>query len=145
MEGNVKERLKSELDSDARLNEIPDTNRSTVVYGCIAALTFQIEQRSRGGPGINIINNFKVIPTKQKGVVNIEYGAFRMDNVGDRYIKTVKDVLTSWEARVKDWEEYAALEKLLEKLTKIKSQLQDELAVITLRRVVSGRCKYCPI
>ncbi len=145
LKGDVKERLERDLGSDTRLNKIPDTNRSTVIYGCIAALTFQIEQRSRGGPGINIINNFKVIPTKQKGVVNIEYGAFRMDNIGDRYIKTVKDVLTSWEARVKGWEEYAVLEKLFEKLTKTKSKLQDELAVIILRRVVPGRCKYCPI
>ncbi|MFC1979429.1 hypothetical protein ACFLVS_00935 [Chloroflexota bacterium] len=145
MKGDVKERLERELGNDARLNEIPDTNCSTVVYGCIAALTFQIEQRSRGGTGINIKDNFKIKSSKEKGAVNIEYGAFCMDDVDSHYVQTVKDILTGWESKVKEWEEYAALEKLFEKLTKTKSKLQDELAVITIRRVVPGRCKYCPI
>ena len=49
------------------------------------------------------------------------------------------------QSRVKDWEEYAAMEKLFMKLLRTKSKLRDELAVITLRRIVPGRCKYCPI
>jgi len=145
LKGDVKERLERELDNDARLNEIPDTNRSTIIYGFITILVFQLESWSRGRPGINIKDNFKIKPAKEKGAVNIEYGAFCMDDVDSHYVQTVKDILTGWEPRVKKWEEYAALEKLFEKLTKIKSKLQDELAVITLRRVVPGRCKYCPI
>ena len=145
LKGDVKEHLERNLGSDTRLNKIPDTNRSTVVYGCIAALTFQIERWSRGGLGINIKDNFKIKPAKEKGAVNIEYGAFCMDDVDSHYVQTVKDILTGWESRVKEWEEYAALEKLFKKLTNTKSKRQDELAVITLRRVVPGRCKYCPI
>lgn len=145
LKGDVKERLERELDNDTRLNEIPGTNRSTVVYGCIDALTFQIEKWSRGSLGINIKDNFKLKPAKEKGAVNIEFGSFFMDNVDSHYIQTVKDILTGWESKVKEWEEYVALEKLFTRLSRTKSKLQDELAVITLRRIVPGRCKYCPL
>lgn len=143
--GDVKKRLEKELGSDARLNQMPNTDRSAVVNGCTAALTFQIEQWSRGGPGINIIDNFRVKPAKEKGVSNIEYGSFHMDNVHDNCIQTVKDVLADWESMVRDWEEYTAMEKLSTKLFRTKSKLLDELAVIILRRIVPGRCKYCPL
>ena len=145
LKGNVKERLEGELVSDTRLKKMSDTDRSTVVHGCIAALVFQVEQWSRGGPGINKKDNFKIKPAKEKGAVNIEYGAFCMDDVDSHYVQTVKDILTGWESRVKKWEEYAAMEKLFTKVSKTKSKLQDELAVIILRRIVPGRCKYCPI
>ena len=131
--------------SDTRLKKMSDTDRSTVVHGCIAALVFQVEQWSRGGPGINKKDNFKIKPAKEKVAVNIEYGAFCMDDIDSHYVQTVKDILTGWESRVKKWEEYAAMEKLFTKVSKTKSKLQDELAVITLRRIVPGRCKYCPI
>jgi len=145
LKAEVKERLERELGRDARLNEIPDTNRGTVVYGCTAALTFQIEQWSQGRSGINIIGNFKVKPTKEKDVSNIEYGAFHIDNIDSHYVQTVEGILTNWESMVKDWEEYAAMEKLFKKLLTTKSKLRDELAVIILRRIVPGRCKYCPL
>lgn len=142
---DAKERLERELGNDARLIEIPDTNRSTVVYGCIAALTFQIGEWSRGAPGINIKDNFRIKPANGKGAVNIEYGAFRMDDVDNHYGQTVKDFLIEWESKVKEWVEYAALEKLSKKLLTTKSKLRDELAIIILRRIVPGRCKYCPL
>ena len=141
----VKDRLKSKLDSDASLNEIPDVDRSTIIEGFRAILAFQIEQWSRRAPGINIKDNFKLKPAKEKGIVDIEYGAFHMDNIDSHYVQTVEDVLIGWESKVKDWEEYAAMEKLFMKLSTTKSKLRDELAVIILRRIVPGRCKYCPL
>jgi hypothetical protein len=30
-------------------------------------------------------------------------------------------------------------------LKRLKSNIRDELAIITMRRVVPGRCRYCPI
>ena len=58
--------------------------------------------------------------------------------------KTMKEI-QEIESLVKEWEEYAALEKLFTKLFRTKSKLQDEIAVIILRRIVPGRCKYCPL
>jgi len=141
----VKDRIKSKLDSDVSLNEIPDVNRSTIIEGFIAILSYQIEQWSRRAPGINIKDNFKLKTAKEKGAVNIEYGTFHMDNIGSQYVQTVEGILIRWESKVKDWEECTAMEKLFMKLSTTKSKLRDELAVIILRRIVPGRCKYCPL
>jgi predicted Zn-ribbon and HTH transcriptional regulator len=43
------------------------------------------------------------------------------------------------------WEQYQDLKRLYEELKRIKEDLREELAVIMLRRVVPGRCKYCPV
>ncbi len=141
----VKERLERELGRDTSLNEISDMNRGTVIEGLIAILAFQIEQWSRRAPGLNIKDNFKLKPDEEKGNVTIKYGAFFMDNVDNNYVQTVEDVLIRWESKVRDWGEYADMEKLFTKLSTTKSKLRDELAVIILRRIVPGRCKYCPL
>ena len=57
--------------------------------------------------------------------------------------------LKNWAIKLLDevttWQEEDDLRRLLADLERIVKALQDELSVITLRRVVPGRCKYCPV
>lgn len=43
------------------------------------------------------------------------------------------------------WDEVKELTRLLSKLDKLTEDLREELETIRLRRVVPGRCRYCPV
>ena len=49
------------------------------------------------------------------------------------------------ESKIISWELYKKTQKLFTELKSLKLSLQDELAIVILRRIVPGRCKYCPI
>ena len=63
---------------------------------------------------------------------------------GSADIAVVSKVLRDLEARVKEWDECKKLEKSFIELKRVEKNLKDELAVISLRRIVPGRCRYCP-
>lgn len=59
----------------------------------------------------------------------------------------VKDIQQLFDAMINetlDWEEYLALKKHTEEFLGIKAATHDELTKIILRRIVPGRCVYCP-
>lgn len=43
------------------------------------------------------------------------------------------------------WEEYERLKSCSQRLIQVRDELRDELAVLILRRVLPGRCVYCPL
>jgi len=73
------------------------------------------------------------------------YGLAYMDRVNKDHVMIIKQILSDFELKIVDWEEYSHLQKLFGELERLKRNARDELAVITLRRVVPGRCRYCPI
>ncbi|MBA7611805.1 hypothetical protein ES703_19036 [subsurface metagenome] len=82
---------------------------------------------------------------QEEGFVNLRYGFSQMGKVKEEHVRIIRDVLEDWELRIKQWEEYQKLEKSFTELRRVEKNLRDELAVITLRRIVPGRCKYCPL
>jgi len=85
----------------------------------------------------------------EEGFVNLRYGAFQLGKVAESRLQTVREVirgvLQDWESRIKQFDEYQKLEKSFLELRRVEKNLNDEIAVITLRRVVPGRCRYCPL
>jgi hypothetical protein len=55
------------------------------------------------------------------------------------------DLLNSVFAKVNDWPELEGMRKSHKELASLTEALREELATIVLRRVLPGRCKYCPI
>jgi len=61
------------------------------------------------------------------------------------YVEIVRDVLEDLESNIRGWEVYSELEKIITEIGRLRRKLREELAVIRLRRIVPGRCKYCPL
>ena len=132
------------IKSDSQLSSELDADEAGVVPGIIGALKFQIEQWTQGISGLNLKNNLISEPAEE-GFVNLRYGFSQMGNVKKEHVRVIHDVLEDWELRIKRWEEYEKLEKSFIELRRVDKNLGDELAVITLRRIVPGHCRYCPI
>ena len=147
LEDDIRAQLREEIEPDSRLNEILTAGENGVIPGMVAALNFQVERWAREREGLDIEVNFKVEPVGS-GFARISYGAFNMDNmdkVKEEHATAIREVLIDFESKITGWELYGKMQKLLTELKSLRLSLRDELAIIILRRIVPGRCKYCPL
>lgn len=80
-----------------------------------------------------------------EGVSNVESGDNHIGRLPDEKIEVVHNFLSALIVKAMDWEEYTGLAKSLRDLDRVKRNLKDEFNIIIFRRVVPGRCRYCPI
>jgi hypothetical protein len=138
-------RLESEVDKNEKLNSTLSGDCAIAVrLGIVAALNFQVNHWPRGEKGLDINENFKEQPAKE-GHINLFYGFAQMGEVEKTSKATIKQVIIAFESKITSWKEYENLQKLYTEFQGLRSKLQDELAVIIYRRIVPGRCKYCPL
>lgn len=130
--------------SDSRLSAGLDASETGVVPGIIVALKFQIDHWAQGDQGLNIKDNLIPEPAEEK-FVNLRYGFSQMGKVNKKHVALIDEVLLDGESRIRQWEEFEKLEKSFTELRRVEKNLRQELAVITLRRIVPGRCRYCPL
>ncbi len=144
LEDDIKAQVREQLESDSRLSEIMAAGDNAGIPGILAALCSQSKSWARGWKGLDIKVNFKVKPVGD-GFVRVSYGAFNMDKVKEEHATTIREVLIDFESRIISWELYKKMQKLFTEFKSLRLSLQDELAIVTLRRIVPGRCKYCPV
>jgi len=137
-------KLEEAVKSDSRLATLVSDGEIGVIPGIIVALSLQIEQRPQGISRLNLEDDL-IQESAEEGFVNLRYGIAQMGKVKKEYVTIIREVLQDWESRLKDWEEFRKLEKCFVELRRVKANLRDQLAVIILRRIVPGRCRYCPL
>jgi len=141
----IKNRLDSIIKANKKLNNLLSSGEAERVRdGLVVAFSYQTEQWARGLKGLDINENFIEEPAEE-GCSNLSYGRARMDNVRNEHIAIIKEVIIAFESKIRRWQEYEDLRGLYTEFLRLKSKLQDELAVIIYRRTVPGRCKYCSI
>jgi len=144
LEDDIRAQLKEEVESDSRLSEIMAAGDNAGIPGILAALYSQSKSWARGWKGLDIKVYFKVEPVGE-GFVDISYGNSNMNKVKEEHAAIIREVIIDFESRITGWDLYRTMQKLFTELEGLKLSLRDELAIITLRRIVPGRCKYCPI
>ena len=137
-------KIKEAVEADPRLRSGLDSSETGVVPGIVGVLQFQIEQWARGGQGLDIDSNL-IQEKAEEGFANLRYGAYQLGRVMKEHVELIREAVRGWELRIRQWEEYTKLEKSFTELRRVEKDLREELAVITLRRVVPGRCRYCPL
>jgi len=134
---------------DSRLTPLVLAELVGVIPGIVEAIKFKAGQWSHGFESINLKENLLSEPVGE-GQVNLHYGGFHIiDRIdvqsAEGYFNVVRKVLEDLESRLRESEELRALEKTISESNKVQRKLREELAIIRLRRIVPGRCKYCPL
>ncbi len=121
---------------------------SEVVSGIIIAFVFQVEKWSLGFEGLNVRDNLRTEPAGE-GLVQLYYGFSRMDIVKSKdaegYLNTLGEIIKYLEKNIRKWKVLGNLRKTSDEINRLDRKLHEELTVIRLRRIVPGRCKYCPL
>ena len=135
-------KLEEEVKSVSRLSSRPDLSE-IVALGMIDLLKFQLDKWAQGHHGLNIKDSLS--EQSAGGLVDLYYGIFHLGNIKGKDVALIKEVLYNLELRIRQLKEYKKLEKLYAELKQVENDLEEELAVITLRRIVPGSCRYCPL
>jgi len=67
-----------------------------------------------------------------------------MGEVLNEDIDEIKDVIQGYEDKIRDWNSLKEIPGLRKKVSDIGKKIQDQAALIKLKRVVPGYCDYCP-
>lgn len=80
---------------------------------------------------------------------SISYGAFHMGSIDrenlDNYLEIIRNVIKDYESRMQKQDQYIETRKSYNTVHALQKRLRDELAIIIMRRIVPGKCKYCPL
>lgn len=140
--------IEESVKADGRLTPSINTGLDGIVPCTIAVLIAEAKQWSHGNTGYSLKDSLVMEPAVE-GLVNPRFGFSHMGKMevahAERYVKIVYDVLKDLESRIRDWEDYRNLEKTIAEIRRLGGKLREELAVIRLRRIVPGRCKFCPL
>ena len=112
--------------------------------GIVDLLSSHFKFTAQGEAGLDKRADFKLVAADQE-TTSINYGSFTIGRVPKERIAEVKNLVVDLMRKVTTGEEHGEMSRLLAQLERVRRELHDELLVIILRRVVPGRCKYCPI
>jgi hypothetical protein len=144
LEEDLRGRIKYEVEQDSRLNEISAAAEVQAISGAIEFLVFQGKTWAQGLTGLNMKENFKVKPIRP-GIVNVSCGFAQLGDMQEKHAKDIYKVMADFESKIKTWEQFQEMQKSFVEKERVKSALQDELATIYLRRIIPGKCKFCPL
>jgi len=140
--------IEQTVKTNLKLNFLVSGGLDELVPGVVRALAFQVEQWSQGLPGLETERDLVSEPTGQ-GLLDTHYGFSRLGTIdaedAEQYVETLRELLVGLEASAKGWEVSHDLERTASEIERVRRKLREELAVLRLRRIVPGRCRYCPL
>lgn len=141
----LKERVRSLVRGDGQLAPLADSASPVALAdGMTKALLFQVTNKRLGLPGLDPKNELRLETIAGGGPVGY-YGTFGLGQLNREDLEVVRETVTRLETAIAACDELKAVKKAEEDIAVLKQELQDHLAVITLRRIVPGSCRYCPV
>lgn len=130
-----------------RLAKDPDLNGAFAsgkeeISGMVEIFANQSLQWSHG-IHFNIDDWFKT-NHGENGLLNLQLGAYYIGTVAQAQAPKVKESLASFAKKITGFDTYKKYQELGEQMKQLEPDVHEDLATITLKRVVPGRCKYCP-
>jgi len=144
----IHELLRKKILSEPRLNFMDIAGNEQIILDLIVFFSFQIDQRVKVGTGLDIEKHFHV--EHEGGQLHAaKVGAYSVGPINpekeQEQVSILKQVLYDFESDFTEWGKIKELQYAYNELKNLRKSIREELDVITLRRVVPGRCKYCPL
>lgn len=143
-ENLIRARLQKEIEADGRLNEIVSYDANEVIPAALDILIHQIEQWIRQSGGLQMEYDIHV-EKRAEGKVSMRYGFSVFGEIDESNVDIIKAVLADFERDIRDWPEFLRMENLYSRLGRLQKRISEILTIIFLRRIVPGKCRYCPL
>lgn len=144
LEAVIRNNLLREIEADGRLNNIASEGANGVIQPAIDVFVHQVKEWARGREGFKIDRDIHIENTSE-GRVRMRYGSPSFGEMEEGQVETIKTVLIGFESGLKDRSEYPEIGNLFNRLGRLKKSIGEILTVVLLRRIVPGRCKFCPL
>jgi len=144
LEVGIRNNLQQDIKKDGRLSGIISQGVNGIIPAVVDVLVHQMKEWASGRNGLKIGQDIHVEKALQ-GMVIMRYGFSSFGEIEERNVEIIKDVLVEFEAMIKRSLKLVEMEKLIDRLGRLKKSINDVITTVLLRRIVPGRCKYCPI
>ena len=144
LEGSLKREIEPLVRSRTPVKFPVTREEAGITDEIIPPLFLHSRATAEGKPGIDIKTAFSPRATSE-GVTEIWLGAILIGKVADKQVSEVKQMVGDLLEEVTRLPEQGEIRRRLEEIGRVQQALDDELAIITLRRIVPGRCRYCPL
>jgi hypothetical protein len=144
LQDTIRRKLVASIKDDGRLNAIISHCANEVAPASVEVLLFQMQEWSQGREGLKIDRDIHLEPASD-GRVSMRYGFSHSCDMEKIQAGITTKVLADFEQKITQWPEYTELQKLYGKLERLKKGISEVLTVVLLRRIVPGKCKYCPL
>lgn len=116
-----------------------------LIEGFEKSVIFHFESLVRGHKGLKDVAEFYHFRATDTGLHDVRMGAFYLALMHPDEIGNLRAIYFELLDEVAGWEQANELQQVVLEVGRQLQVLRDELVTITLRRVVPGRCKYCPL
>ena len=144
LEGMIRNNVQREIEADGRLNDVVSQGANGVIPAVVDVLVHQVKIWARGREGLKIDGDIHLEKTSE-GRVRMRYGFSHFGELEVSYVEIIRAVLIYFESELRNRPEFLGMEKLGSRLGRLKKGIAEILTVVLLRRIVPGRCKYCPL
>jgi hypothetical protein len=138
---NIKERVRKEAVSRTSLQFVSSGDEIGFTDGLPEGIAFHLQSVARRERGLAEVSYNR---KSAKTLVRIEHGAFNIALVPEEKAEEVIAISRGLEKESTEWQDYQELFRLTQDFLKAQQGLKEELTRIILRRVVPGKCMYCP-
>jgi hypothetical protein len=138
---NIKQRAKREAESRTSLRLVSSADEVGLLDGLAEGVVFHVQSIAEGGQGLREVGYSK---KSTKTLIRIDQGAFTIALVPEEKTDEVIAMSRAIIDECTEWQESEELFRLTREFTKAQQSLKEELTTIILRRVVPGKCTYCP-
>ncbi|PVV83303.1 hypothetical protein DD509_06945 [Dehalogenimonas alkenigignens] len=108
------------------------------------ALVLVADSLLHGYKGIRAEDSLNPEPTDNPELVVGRFGGFNIGTLPPERLPALVTAVSAIENRLTTFKEFTALKEMLERKQVVKEEAHAILTTIVLKRVVSGRCAYCP-
>jgi hypothetical protein len=144
LEEMINTNVERDLEADGRLSVIFSKRAKGVIPTTVDVLVYQVKKWARGQEGLNIDRDIH-IEKATEGLVMMKYGFSHFGEIDESSVETIRAVLVDFESELRNRPEYLEMEKLYNRLGRLKDSINEVLTVVLLRRIVPGKCKFCPL
>lgn len=145
LEDSLNKQFTDSVGADAPLEfKVKPDDAGLDLAGIASALAFNFKAKAKGESGIDDQIGFKTDEPDEE-TTSIRLGAYAIGRVPNNMVTEVEQFVTGLLTETIAWEEHRTLSRLFTELKRMQQALHEELLIITLRRIVPGRCRYCPI
>jgi hypothetical protein len=125
-----------------KFSAVPEETRLNP--GITQAVAYHFKLTAQGQEGLGERADFE-LEAPDKRTTQVRLGPFTIGRVSHDQVTDTENLVTDLLAEVTTWNEHDKLIRLFAEINRVQRELHDELLVVILRRVVPGRCKFCPI
>lgn len=141
----LRTRIEREAESLASLQVVPSGDKAGLLPSFSQAVAYHLEAGIRGSRGLTGVGYDT--EASDLGIV-IRMGSYGLAIVPRSAAKAqqarVEKACSSLMEKGLQWQEHATLAKIVNDIQSVQKELNEELTTVILRRVLPGRCVYCP-